>query len=58
MKTVHLIITFSTILFNCVAIYDFASVTTKGTLGIRLGNFGINRILETYHSPMSLVSNI
>ena len=57
MKTSHLVIIFGTILINCVAFYDFASVTTKGILGIRLGNFGSQLKIRMIHR-MSLVSNI
>ena len=55
MKTANLLIIFGTILMNCVAFYDFASVTTKGVLGIRLGNFGY-RDPQRFHHQMSLVS--
>ena len=38
-----------------VAIHEFATVSNKGTVWIRLGDFGAN-VKNTYKSPMSFVS--
>ena len=57
MEKTRCIIIMGTILMNFVVIHEFATFSTKGTVWIRLDEFGV-KIISTYTTPMALVSPI
>ena len=56
MEKFHSSIIIGTVLMNFVAIHEFATISIKGSVFVRLGDFG-STVQKSYKNPMSFVSN-